>query len=406
MMKQVIRCGALFDANRKEFEKHALIFINDKQVEKVSLNWEESTEGYTVVDLSEKYVLPGLIDCHVHTNLNGELNSMNYLGLEMSGEVTIKSLVHAQSDLIAGFTTIRDEGAVHFTDVAVKNSINRGLVGGPRMLVSGLAIGSTGGHADSAFNPYVTGDHAFGAIIDSPVEGRRAARYNFKYGADQVKLMATGGVMSAGDDPGAPELSFEEMKAVIDEANMKGKISSAHTHGALGIKNAIRAGVTSIEHGTMMDEEGLALLLEQGTYLVPTLSAGYLISKHGKQAGLPAFVVEKTEQVIESHFRSFSNAYQAGAKIAFGTDVGTPFDKHGKQAGEFALMVRAGMAPADAIAAATKVAAELLRWDQKIGTIEAGKFADMIAVDQNPLDDITELERVRFVMKDGTIYKS
>lgn len=403
-MKQVIQCGHLFDVNAKQFQANACIYISDNLIEKVEYN-APIKDGYQVLDLSSKYVLPGFIDCHLHLNMNGENNSFETIASDLYGDLTLKAYAYAQKDLMAGFTTLRDEGAVGYTDVALKNMINRGVVKGPRLFVSGKPLGTTGGHADSHFNPFITGEHSLGIIVDDPDECRKGVRENLKWGADQIKIMATGGVISFGDDPGAPEFTQEELNVICEEANRKGHITSAHTHGAKGIKMAIQAGITSIEHGTMMDEEGLALMLEHGTYLVPTLIAGYHIMIHGEEAGIPPFVIEKCTDVVQTHTKSFKTAYDAGVKIAFGTDTGTPFSLHGAQAEEFELMVRHGMKPVDALLSATKVASELLHLEHQIGSIESGKFADIIAVDKNPLEDITTLKNVTFVMKDGEVFK-
>ena len=225
-MKQVIQCGHLFDVNAKQFQANACIYISDNLIEKVEYN-APIKDGYQVLDLSSKYVLPGFIDCHLHLNMNGENNSFETIASDLYGDLTLKAYAYAQKDLMAGFTTLRDEGAYGFSDVSLKNAINSGLVVGPRLLVSGMSISSTGGHGDNHLTPYMTGG-SFSTIVNSPSEARKAARYTFKYGADQIKLMATGGVISFGDDPGAPEFTQEELNAICEEANRKGHITSAH----------------------------------------------------------------------------------------------------------------------------------------------------------------------------------
>lgn len=404
MMKQVLLCGHLFDTNEQQFKPNAQVYICDNQIESITYD-SPLLSGYTPIDLSDQYILPGLIDCHLHLNMNGETNGFDSISSELQGDLTLKSYVYAMRDLMAGFTTLRDEGAVSYTDVALKNMINRGIVKGPRLFVSGKPLGTTGGHADSHFNPFITGEHSLGIIVDDEDAARKAVRENLKWGADQIKVMATGGVISFGDDPGAPEFTLEELSAICKEATCKGRITSAHTHGTEGIKMAIRAGITSIEHGTMLDQEGLSLMLEHGTYLVPTLIAGYHIMVHGKEGGIPNFIVDKCADVVKTHTNSFRLAYEAGANIAFGSDTGTPFSLHGQQAEEFELMVNNGMKPLDAILSATKVASELLRLSHQIGSIEVGKLADIIAVKENPLTDISTLKQVTFVMKDGEIFK-
>ncbi len=354
-MKQVLRCGHLFDTDTKQFVEGVDLYIDGNKIEALSTG-APLKEGYEVVDLSDKYVLPGLIDCHVHVNMNGE-PATDYMSKQTIGDSTITAICNAQSDLMAGFTTIRDEGSVFFTDIAVRDAINAGKIDGPRMFCSGIPIGTTGGHADSNFNPYITGDTSMGFIIDSPDEGRKAARKDFKYGAE-------------------------------------------------GIKMAVRAGITSIEHGTMADQEAHDLMLENGTWLVPTLQAPWHIMKNGTQMGIPAPLVEKCAGVMETHFATFARAYKMGIKIAFGTDTGTPFATHGSQALEFELMVKQGMDSGDAILSATKWAAQLIRWEDRVGTLKEGLFADVVAVDSDPLADITALKEVTFIMKDGKVYKN
>jgi len=405
-MKQVIKCGEMLCTDKKAVLKNAYIYIDGNKITDV----REGSEGpdhksYELIDLSDKFVMPGLIDTHVHINMNGEANSMGVMYNKTLGDIAIVSLKNAQADLMGGFTTVRDEGAFGFTDIAVRDAINQGITWGPRIFCSGMAIGSTGGHADSHFNPYISEAISFGQVVDSPDAARKAARYTFKYGADQIKIMATGGVMSVGDDPGSPELSYEEMKAAIDVARSRGRISSAHAHGGGGVKIAVKAGIATIEHGTLMDQECLDLMKEHNTWLVPTLSAGYLIAKHGVEAGIPAFMVEKTEMVVKSHFKSTKAAYEQGIRIAYGTDTGTPFDMHGHQQEEFELYTSVGISNMDALLFATKNAAELLQWQDKIGSISAGKLADIVAYDKSPLDDIKVMHNVAFVMKDGVVYK-
>ena len=404
-MKQVIKCGHLFDVNEKAFKAQANVYIDGNVIEKVVYGEDQTEEGWEIVDLTGKYVMPGFIDCHVHLNMDGEPDGTASMSSATDGDMALKAYVYAMRDLMAGFTGVRDEGSVGFTDIALRNTIEKGLVKGPRIFCSGMPLGTTGGHADSHFNPYIGGRTSMGIIVDSPDAGRAVARENFKRGADQIKLMATGGVMSVGDDPGAPEFTVEEMKAICDEAKRKGKLTSAHTHGTLGIKWAVEAGVETIEHGTMLDEEGVQMMLDNGTWLVPTLCAPYNIMRYGVEAGIPQEMVDKCSLVAERHKQSTKMAYEAGVKIAFGTDTGTPFSAHGSQALEFELLVNDGFRPEDAILSATKNAAQMLHWDEKVGAVEAGKLADIVAVDSDPIADIRALQNITFVMKDGEIFK-
>jgi len=406
-MLKAIKCGMFFSAVDETVKNDVVILIENNKIKDVKNAGEAGNlTGYEVIDLSSKFVMPGLIDAHVHVNMNGEPDPMPALGVQTLGFIALKSAKYAEADLMAGFTTIRDEGGIGFTDIAVRDAINKGMIVGPRMFCSGIPIGTTGGHCDSHYNPYIHEDMPFGQIIDSPDEGRKAARYTFKYGADQIKIMATGGVMSVGDEPGAPDVSYEEMKAIIDVAASRGRISSAHAHGAVGIKNAIRAGITSIEHAMMIDDEGLEMMAEHGTYFVPTIIAAYNIVQAGVAGGIPAHAVEKAKQVLENHEKNFKKAMKLGVKICFGTDCGTPYDAHGTQAREFGLMVMFGMEPVKTLLCATKVNSELLKWDDKLGTIEPGKLADIVAFDANPIENIEVMNNVSFVMKDGVVYKN
>ncbi len=403
MNRTILKCGLLFTAEDEKVQENMAVVVEGNQIAKVAPWKEGEFQGEKVIDLSNKFVMPGLIDAHVHVNMNGE-TSIDKMYKSTAGEVTLWSMVHAQSDLMAGFTTIRDEGAMDFTDVALRDAINKGMVTGPRMFVSGVAISSTGGHGDGDFNPSVSGG-TFGNIVNSPDEARKAARYTFKYGADQLKIMATGGVMSYGDEPGAPELSFEEMKAALDIANSRGRISSAHAHGAAGIKNAIRAGITSIEHGMLIDHEGMEMMKEYGTYLIPTIIAAHRIVEFGKTGALAPWMVEKATLCLENHGEHLKEMVAMGVNIGFGTDSGTAFNPHGKQAFEFELMTRCGFTPAQALLSATKVNSTLLKWHDRIGSIEENKLADIAAFDGNPLKDIRDMTRCSFVMKDGVVYK-
>ena len=404
-MKKIIKCGSLFTAADESVQKNMAVVVEGSVITAVLPADKADTAGAEVLDLSDKFVMPGLIDAHLHTNVSGEPSILHAFVDGSEGAFTITSIKNAQRDLMAGFTSVRDEGGFRYTDVAVRDAIDRGMIVGPRMMVSGEALTGTGGHADSHLAPYVGGFTSLGRVINSADEGRKAARLNLKYGADQIKIMATGGVMSFGDDPKCSELSFEEMKAIIDIARAHGRITSAHAHGSDGIKIAVRAGITSIEHGMLMDDECVELMAQHGTYLVPTIIAAKAIVDNGAGGGMAPWLVEKAQLVLAGHKENLRKCREAGVPIAFGTDAGTCYNYHGAQTVEFGLMVEFGFTPAQALIAATRTNAVMMKWSDRLGTVEAGKLADLAAFDKNPLEDIEVMNSVSFVMKDGVVCK-
>ena len=273
------------------------------------------------------------------------------------------------------------------------------------MFVSGIALTATGGHSDGRLAPFIHDNGHSAMVCNNPNETRKAARYNFKYGADQIKIMATGGVASLGDDPNASEFTVEEMKAAIDVAKEVGKLSSAHAHGCNGIKNAIKAGIHSIEHGMLIDQEGMDMLIENGVWLVPTIVAAKNIVTYGEGGALPDWMVQKAKMVLVDHKKHLDYLRAHGTKIAFGTDAGTGFNFHGQQTVEFQFMYEFGFEPVEILQSATVKAAELLKWDDRVGQIKEGYFADVVAFDDNPLEDMHVMEKCSFVMKDGCVYK-
>jgi imidazolonepropionase-like amidohydrolase len=404
---KAVKCGKVIDGQGGTPFVDGIILVDGEKIVAVGpANTVSVPEDAEIIDLSDKTVMPGMIDCHVHTNSNGEPATELKNMKELLPFKALKALSNAQKDLYAGFTSIRDCGASGFVDLSVKQAINQGLYVGPRMQVSGPIISMTGGHGDTHLAPEVIVDPSMRAVVDSPDEARKAARVHLKYHVDLIKLAATGGVLSDGTEPGSQQLSYEEMKAAIDEGKKLGKPSAAHAQGTKGIKDAIRAGITSIEHGCFLDAEAIQMMLDHGTYLVPTLCAPYHIAEHGIEGGIPEYGVRKTKMVIASHVQSFKDAYKAGVKIAMGTDAATPFNYHGKNAFELQLMVEAGMTPMDAILSTTRSASELMGWQDQVGTLQSGKFADIIAIDGDPLVDIKVLQDVKFVMKGGAIIKS
>jgi imidazolonepropionase-like amidohydrolase len=395
-----IRCGGLLNPVDGSITRNAVIVVSGEHIETVGAN-AEIPDGARVIDLSAYTVLPGLIDSHTHILLQPEDERGAPPVITKSQAFrTVQGVAAARKDLEAGFTTLRDvdsEGA-GFADVAIRDAINRGIVPGPRLFVSTLALTITGGHMNNAgLNPDIPIPEP-ATLTDSRDAMVAEVRRQVKYGADWIKLYATGTlrhVDAASLEP-LSQVSLEDVKAVVAEAKRWHRDVAAHAYGGEGAKNAIRGGVRSLEHGMMLDDEALKLMVEQGTYWCPTLSVYF-----------PEIEEDNTEmrrRIIASHKNVFQKAMKMGVKIAFGTDVGA--FEHGTSAREFVRMVEYGMKPIDAIRSATVRASELLRLERELGTIEPGKFADVIAVEGNPLDDIRSLSRVAFVMKAGQVYKA
>jgi imidazolonepropionase-like amidohydrolase len=355
-----------------------------------------------VVDLGSATLLPGLIEMHDH--LTGSPANHGYQSLAYSTpREAIDGVAAARTTLFAGFTTVRNVGAGRYADVARRDTINAGEVPGPRLVVSGPALGITGGHCDNNLLPAEYRRKEDG-VADGPWEARAKVREVVKYGADVIKICASGGVLSKGDQPGTPQYTPEEMKAIAEEAHRLGRKVAAHAHGAQSIKEAIQAGIDSIEHASLIDEEGIRLAKEHGIYLVMDIYNDDYILKEGLKVGMLPESIEKEKQLGQLQRDNFRKAFQAGAKMAFGTDGGVY--PHGNNAKQFAYMVQYGMTPMQAIQAATVNAADLLGWKDRVGTIEPGKYADLIAVAGDPLSDVHALENVGFVMKGGEVVKN
>lgn len=358
-------------------------------------------EDATVIDLSGYTLLPGLMDMHVHLTSDANIHGYKRLQRDTS-RAAITGVVKAKRTLMSGFTTVRNVGAPNYADVALRNAINDGDVLGPRMFVSGPSIGVTGGHCDNNLLPFEY-DVTSEGVADGPWAMKAKVRQNIKYGADVIKFCATGGVLSKGTKVGAQQLTFEEMKALIDEAHLRGLTVAAHAHGTDGIKTAIKAGVDSVEHGSFLDEEAIALAVKHGTYLSMDIYVTEYILGEGEKAGILEESLAKERTVGKRQRQSFTNALNAGVKMVFGSDAGVyPHGDNGKQ---FARMVQFGMTSMQAIQSATIAPATLLKKDKTLGSIEVDKIADILAVSNDVLNDISVLENIPFVMKDGVVVK-
>jgi imidazolonepropionase-like amidohydrolase len=401
--RTVIRPGRMLDVRTGELRTNQAIVIEGEKIAHIGPASEvKAAAGDTTIDLPEATLLPGLIDMHTH--LTFDLNSLGYQGLGIS---TAREALHgarnARQTLEAGFTTVRNLGAFDYSDIALRDAINDGDVIGPRIVASGPALGITGGHCDENLLPPAFHFQASG-VADGVEAVQHKVREVIKYGADVIKICATGGVLSKGDDPNASQYTLEEMKAIVADAHRLGRRVAAHAHGAEGVRWASEAGVDSIEHGHLMDDAAIATLKKNGTYLVPTVFLGEYMEQRIDKSDVPEYSKQKMRDVIAVMRQTIGKAIAANVKIAFGTDAAVY--PHGLNAGEFHVYVKLGMTPLAAIQTSTINAADLLGWSKQVGTIEPGRWADMIAVDGDPTKDVTTLEHVKFVMKGGMVYKN
>jgi imidazolonepropionase-like amidohydrolase len=398
----VVHAVHLLDVKTGKLLSDQTIVIEDGKIARVGSSAEtKAPAGATVIELANATVLPGLIDAHTHLTFDPQFGYES-LGISIPRE-TLIGAKNARVTLQAGFTTVRNVGASGYTDVALRDAINAGDVPGPRMLVSGPALSITGGHCDNNLLPFeyhVTSD----GVADGIAAVQQKVRQNIKYGSDLIKVCATGGVLSKGDDPQASQFTLEEMKAIVADAHRLGRKVAAHAHGAQGILWASQAGVDSIEHGSYIDDAGIAEMKKSGTYLVPTLYLGDWFLANAEKNHVPDFYLVKAKAVMPIARQNVAHAFASGVKVAFGTDAAVY--PHGLNAHEFAVMVKLGLTPLQAIQAATVNAADLLGWPGKVGSLEPGAWADIVAVEGDPLKDVTTLERVKFVMKGGEVVRN
>lgn len=404
----LIHAGKLLDVENLKVNKEYSVRVSDNKIIDVQEGYLKPEAGEQLIDLKDKTVMPGLMDMHVH--LSGEVNKISYSERFFMNDTdaAFRSTVFARKTLNAGFTTVRDLGELYKgVTISLRKAIEKGYVAGPRIYAAGKSIATTGGHADptNGLRHGLMGDPGpEDGVINSPEDAMKAVRQRYKEGSDVIKLTVTGGVLSLAKNGSNPQFTEEELKAVVKAANDYDFIVAVHAHGAEGMKRAVRAGVDSVEHGTYMDKETIRLMKKHGTYYVPTITAGKWVAEKSAIDGYYPEVVQPKAAAIGPIIQStFGTAYKKGVKIAFGTDAGV--FPHGLNAREFGYMVEAGMPAFEAIQSATWNTAKLLKITDKLGTIEAGKLADIVAVDGDPLVDIKLMESVSFVMKDGKVIK-
>lgn len=391
MERYYIHAGLLIDGTGAPAKANQAILVKDGRIEAIQEDCGTRPEDYVYLNYSNQVVMPGLINCHIHC--------LNPVGLASGEEEKLTTMERAytamqnmQDYLNTGVTMVRNLGTMKNYDLEIKKSIQKGLIEGPHMLCSGSCICMTGGHGWKG-----------GLESDGPDECRKHARQQLKAGVDLIKIMATGGVMTQGVEPGSSQLTEEEMRAAIEEAHKANRRTATHAQGTEGIKNALRAGIDSIEHGIFLDQECLDFMKDHGVYLVPTLAAPQCIVEAGLEKGLPDYVVRKANYVKDSHIDSFKRAYAQGVKIAMGTDAGTPYNYHNNSAYELELMVKYGVSEMDALVFSTRNSADCIGVLQDHGTLEVGKVADILILDENPLENISAIRKVNTVLKAGKV---
>ncbi len=404
--KTYLHCGTLIDVETSTVKKEQTIVIEKDKIVSVNAGYLPGEDDALVIDLKNKTVMPGWMDMHIHVESHPSKRSYEERFRMNPADVALRATVDMRKTINAGFTTVRDLGGTG-VNVSMRNAINRGDVEGPRIFTAEKSLATTGGHADptNGFRRSLMGDPGpKEGVVNSIEDVRKAVRQRYKNGADVIKVTATGGVLSVAKDGQGPQLSEEELKAIVVTAKDYGMTTAAHAHGDEGMRRAVAAGITSIEHGTKMSTKTMDLMIKMGTWYVPTISAGKYVAKKAEEPGYyPNIIVPKAREIGPMIQNTFEKAYARGVKIAFGTDAGV--FPHGENANEFIYMTEVGMPVMEALRSATVYSAELLNQQDLLGSIKAGKYADIIATDGNPVDDIQSVLKVDFVMKDGVVVK-
>jgi len=390
----LIENGMVWTGNKEDSPSNRTILIDGQTIRHVFTKDKEIDvpEDVERIDASSKFVLPGLINCHTHICLDGSPDPVSSMLNDGMFRVSIKAAESAKRILMQGVTTIRDLGGWQGIDIALRDAIKDGIIPGPRMLVSGKVICMTGGHG-----------RTMGCEVDGSDEARKAARMQLKSNVDLIKVMATGGVMTEGVEPGSPQLTIDEMKAAVEEAEKAGRRVACHAHGNTGILNALKAGVHTVEHGTFLDERAVDMMIERNAYYTPTVIAPKRIADVGAEAGIPKYAVRKVGEMIKHRFKSLHLAYEKGVNIVTGTDAGTPMNPHADLIEELLILKKECMTSQEVLAAATGVAAKALGIESQVGILEEGKIADLIIVDGNPFDDIGALRNISVIIKEGKV---
>jgi imidazolonepropionase-like amidohydrolase len=405
--RTLIHCGSLIDGKNKQQLSQVTVVVEGNKITSVDKGFTKPGKEDKLVDLSKKTVMPGLIDMHVHIESETSKDAQLKKYTLNEADIAFQSTIYARKTLMAGFTTVRDCGGSG-VNISLRNAINQGTIVGPRIFTAGKSIASTGGHADptNGSRRDLIGDPGpKEGVINGPEDARKAVRQRYKEGSDFIKITATGGVLSVAKDGSGPQFTMDELNAIIATAKDYGMHTAAHAHGSEGMKRAVEAGITTIEHGTLMTEEVMDLMKQKGTYHVPTIIAGRSAAEFAKIPGYyHPLVVPKAIEIGSKIQENFAKAYKRGVKIAFGTDAGVY--PHGDNAKEFGYMVEGGMPAIEALLSAMQVNANILGVGEKIGSVEAGKIADLVAVDEDPTKNISAMMKISFVMKEGVVYKN